>query len=80
MQSNKTHDQQMRIVEKRENTANANKGFDITADLKRSEAAKEAFRKGQNLQARNSGDTDDDPGIVRGVNQESEHRKGSGRA
>jgi len=79
MQSNKTHDQQMRIIEKRENTANAGKDFDIAADLKRSEAAKEAFRKGQDLKSR-SGDDDDDPGIVRGVNQESEHRKGSGRA
>jgi hypothetical protein len=78
MQSNKTHDQQMRIIEKRENTANADKNFDIAADLKRSDAAKEAFRKGQDLQSR-SGDHDDDPGIVRGVNQESEHRKGSGR-
>jgi len=78
MQSNKTHDQQMRIVEKRENTANAGKGFDIDADLKRSDAAKEAMRKGQNLKFHNS--DDDDPGIVRGVNQESEHRKGSGRA
>jgi len=79
MQSNKTHDQQMRIIEKRENTANAGNDFDIAADLKRSEAAKEAFRKGQDLKSR-SGDSDDDPGIVRGVNQESEHRKGSGRA
>lgn len=79
MQSNKTHDQQMRIIEKRENTANAGKDFDIAADLKRSEAAKEAFRKGQALKSRSS-DGDDDPGIVRGVNQESEHRKGSGRA
>jgi len=79
MQSKKTHDQQMRIIEKRDNTANAGKDFDIDADLKRSDAAKEAMRKGQDLKARNS-DKDDDLGIVRGVNQESEHRKGSGRA
>ena len=78
MQSNKTHDQQMRIIEKRENTANGGKDFNIDADLKRSNAAKEAMRKGQNLQFRNS--DDDDPGIVRGVNQESEHRKGAGHA
>jgi hypothetical protein len=78
MQSNKTHDQQMRIVEKRENTANGGKDFDIDADLKRSNAAKEAMRKGKNL--RSHGSDDDDPGIVRGVSQESEHRKGSGRA
>jgi hypothetical protein len=79
MQSNKTHDQQMRIIEKRENTANAGKEFDIDADLKRSDAAKEAMRRGQNLQSRNS-DNDGDLGIVRGVSQESEHRKGTGRA
>jgi len=78
MQSKKTHDQQMRIIEKRENTANADKDFDIEADLKRSDAAKEAMRKGQDLQFRKS--DNDDLGIVRGVNQESEHRKGSGRA
>jgi len=78
MQSKKTHDQQMRIIEKRENTANADKDFDIEADLKRSDAAKEAMRKGQDLQFRKI--DNDDLGIVRGVNQESEHRKGSGRA
>jgi hypothetical protein len=69
----------MRIVEKRENTANAGKDFDIDADLKRSDAAKEAMCKGQNLKAPRS-DKDDGLGIVRGVNQESEHRKRSGRA
>lgn len=79
MQSNKTHDQQMRIIEKRENTANADKDFDPTVDLKRSDAAREAFRKGQDLQFRKD-DGDDNPAIVRGMNQESEHRKGNGRA
>lgn len=79
MQSNKTHDQQMRIIEKRENTADGGKDFDIDADLKRSDAAKEAMRSGKDLQFRKTG-SDDDPGIVRGANQESAHRKGSGRA
>ena len=79
MQSKKTHEQQMRIIEKRENTANAGPDFDPTADLKRSDAAKEAFRKGQNLKPMKE-DGDDNPSIVRGMNQESEHRKGSGQA
>jgi len=78
MQSNGTHDQQMRIAEKRENTANGGKHFDIDADLKRSDAAKEAMPKGQYLKFHSS--DNDDPGIVRAVNQESEHWKGSGHA
>jgi hypothetical protein len=78
MQSRKTHDQQMRIVEKRDNTANAGKDFDIEADLKRSDAAKEAMRKGQDLKTRDTGG--DDYGMTLGNNQESEHHKRSGRA
>lgn len=77
MQSDKTHDQQMRIIEKRENTANGDKDLDITADLKRLGAAREAFRKGEDLQFRDA-DNDGDRDIARGVNQESIHRKGSG--
>lgn len=79
MQSNKTHDQQMRIIEKRENTANGEKDFDISADLKRSDAAKEALRKGHDLQFRGGG-TEDNRDAVRGVHQESAHRKGHGGA
>jgi hypothetical protein len=79
MQSNKTHDQQMRIIEKRENTANGDRDFDIAADLKRPAAAKEAFRKGQDLQFHDAAEKNDDRAITGGINQESEHRKGSGR-
>ena len=78
MQSNKTHDQQMRIIEKRDNTADADSNFDIEADLKRSEAAKEAMRRGRGLKARPT--TQDDYGMTLGNHQESEHHKRSGRA
>lgn len=78
MQSDKTHEQQLRIIQKRENTANGDPEFDIEADLKRSDELKEAMRKGQDLQAR-SDITDDDLSIVRGMNQESRHHKGSGQ-
>jgi len=79
MQGNKTHQQQRNIIEKRENTANADENFDARADLNRSEAAREAFRKGDNLNMRTAEvSMTDDPSIVRGANQESEHHKGSG--
>jgi hypothetical protein len=77
MQGNKTHQQQRNVIEKRENTANAPKDFDPGPDLRRSEAAKEAFRRGDNLDMRTAEvSLHDDPSIIRGRNQESEHHKG----
>lgn len=78
MQSKKTHDQQMRIIEKRDNTANGARDFDIDADLKRSDAAKGAMQRGQDLKLRKSGD--DDYGMTLGNQQESAHHKRSGQA
>ncbi len=79
MQGNKTHQQHRNIIEKRENTANAGKEFDARADLDRDEAAREAFRKGDKLDLRTASHSmSDDPSIVRGMNQESEHHKGKG--
>ena len=79
MQGNKTHQQHRDIIEKRENTANAGKEFDARADLDRNEAAREAFRKGDDLDLRTASHSmSDDPAIVRGMNQESEHHKGRG--
>jgi hypothetical protein len=76
MQGNKTHQQERSIIEKQVNTGNADKGFDARADLKRNEAAREAYRKGNSLDI---GDGDrsmqDDPSIVRGFNQESKHNQ-----
>jgi hypothetical protein len=74
MQGNKTHQQERDIIQKRENTANADAGFDATQDLKRSDAARDAYRKGQSLDTRNAERSlTDDPAIVRGVHQESKH-------
>ncbi|OWV76271.1 hypothetical protein ATY77_06825 [Rhizobium sp. R634] len=78
MAGKKTHEQQLRVMEKREKTANADESFDASADLHRNEQAREAHRKGSDLKA--GPDTgNEDRNMVRGVNQESEHRKGSGR-
>ncbi len=79
MQGNKTHQQQRNIIEGRENTTNGDPGFNIRADLNRSEAARDAYRRGETLDMRAvEVSFQDDPAIIRGVNQASEHRKGSG--
>ena len=76
MTGRKTHEQQVRIIEGRENTKNAGKDFDAEAELKKSKQEREAYRKGANLR------TDapnlvgpDDRNMLRGKNQESEHHK-----
>jgi hypothetical protein len=77
MTGKKTHEQQRRIIEKREKTANAGEAFDAAADLHRNEQAREAYRKGRDLKA--TPDTrSEDRNMVRGLNQESGHKKGSG--
>jgi hypothetical protein len=78
MQSRKTHDQQIRIIEKRVNTANAGPDFDVQADLKRPDAARKAFEQGGDLKPGPESLTED-RGIIRGENQESAHHKGSGK-
>jgi hypothetical protein len=78
MQSRKTHDQQMRIIEKRDNTANGGKDLDVEADLKRSGAAKAAMRKGQGIKTHSA--SEDDDGMTLGNLQESAHHKRVGRA
>lgn len=40
----KTHEQQLRIIEKRENTANADDRFNAEAELKRSKEERDARR------------------------------------
>jgi hypothetical protein len=76
MAGNKTHEQQLRIIEKRENTKNAGKDFDAEADLRKSEAEREAFRKGAKLRSNPPDIADrDDRNIIRGENQESSHHK-----
>ncbi|HEV7435140.1 MAG TPA: hypothetical protein VGO22_09760 [Pseudorhizobium sp.] len=80
MQGNKTHQQQRNIIEKRIDTSNAGDDFDAQADLERNEAARDAYRKGEDLRMKTAeiSINEDDPSIVRGVNQESEHHKGTG--
>jgi hypothetical protein len=76
MAGKKTHEQQLRIIEERVNTKNADDDFDAEEDLKRSEQEKAARREGRDLK---SGDADlvdpDDREMLRGVNQESRHQK-----
>lgn len=80
MQGNKTHQQQRNIIEKRIDTSNAPPDFDARADLDRDPAAREAFRQGEASINPRVADVSltENPSIVRGVNQESEHNKGSG--
>lgn len=79
MQGNKTHQQQRAIIEKRENTANAGPDFDARADLERDEALRRSLREGEERIHPRAGTVsmNDDPAIIRGVNQESEHHKGN---
>ncbi|TIM96180.1 MAG: hypothetical protein E5Y34_23760 [Mesorhizobium sp.] len=76
MTGRKTHDQQIRIIEERENTKNAGKDFDSEADLKRSAAEREALRKESDMRTDTPDLVDpDDRNILRGKNQESVHHK-----
>lgn len=76
MAGQKTHEQQLRIIEKRENTSNAGDDFNAEADLKRSKQEREARQGGANLRSEGVDLTDkDDRQMIRGENQESEHHK-----
>jgi hypothetical protein len=78
MAGRKTREQQLNIIEKRENTKNADDEFDAGADLQRPRASREAFREGRDLKAGNTPPPDsDDRSITRGLNQESRHHKHS---
>jgi hypothetical protein len=74
MQSKKTHDQQVKIIEKREKTANAGADFDAAADLKKSPAARSAAAGGRNLK-QGAAVQDEDRSLVRGRDQESQQKK-----
>lgn len=72
----KTHEQQLRIIEKRENTSNADDDFNAEDELKRSKQEREAHRGGAKLRDDDVELTDkDDRQMIRGENQESEHHK-----
>lgn len=78
MAGKKTHEQQVRIIEERENTKNAGDDFDAEAHLKRSDAARKAHREGQDLKPEKTPPPgSDDRSITRGADQESRHHKPS---
>jgi len=72
----KTHEQQRRIIEKRENTSNAGDDFKVDEELKRSKQARDAHAGGEGLHDKRVELTDkDDRQMIRGENQESAHHK-----
>jgi hypothetical protein len=76
MAGKKTHEQQLRIIEGRENTRNADDSFDAEAELKMSKQQREARRKGQDLRGDLVDLSDrDDRNMIRGEQQESRHHK-----
>ncbi|ESY11727.1 hypothetical protein NKK48_22185 [Mesorhizobium sp. C386A] len=76
MAGRKTHEQQLRIIEKRENTRNAGDDFNAEDELKRTKQEREARQDGANLRDEGVELTDkDDRQMIRGENQESEHHK-----
>ena len=77
MQAQKTHEQQLRIIEKHEDTGNAGSDFDVKGDLARSDAAKKALAEGTALRT-GMKDLTRDRGMIRGQNQESQHHKRAG--
>ncbi|MCA1407925.1 hypothetical protein I6F26_11380 [Ensifer sp. IC3342] len=78
MVGKKTHEQQLRVLQGREDTSNAPKDFDAEAKLRRSEALRKAYRKGDRLDTEHSDARDeDDRSMTRGKNQESRRHKGA---
>jgi hypothetical protein len=76
MAGNKTHEQQLRIIEKREETSNADDDFNAEEELRRSPQEREARREGTKLRDEGVDLTDpDDRQMIRGENQGSEHHK-----
>lgn len=76
MAGRKTHEQQIRIIEQRENTSGADDDFKAEDELKRSEQERKAHRGGVKLRDEGVELTDkDDRQMIRGENQESAHHK-----
>jgi hypothetical protein len=74
MTGNRTHEQQKNIIEQRVNTRNAGKDFDATIDLQKSEELRERERQSDHVEPHVPVENDD-LSILRGVNQESDHKK-----
>ena len=76
MTGKKTHEQQVRIIEKRENPSNAGDDFNAEAELKRSKQEREAHLGGEKIRDEAPELVDkDDRQMIRGQNQESKHHK-----
>jgi hypothetical protein len=76
MAGTRTREQQVKIIEERENTKNAGEDFDAKAELKKSAQEREAYRKGADLRTDAPNLVDpDDRDMLRGENQESQHHK-----
>lgn len=76
MTGKKTHEQQLRIIERRENSRNADENFNAEADLKMPREEREARRKGGSLRVPEADLVDrDDRNMIRGEHQESQHHK-----
>lgn len=72
----KAHEQEQRIIEKREKTSNAGDDFNAEEKLKRSKQEREAHRGEDKLRDKGIELTDkDDRQMIRGENQESQHHK-----
>ncbi|APO79752.1 hypothetical protein AM571_PC02023 (plasmid) [Rhizobium etli 8C-3] len=77
MAGKRTHEQELRIIEKRENTTNAGDDFDPSVDLKKSRAVR-ARERGSPTPQKPAEIQGEDRAILRGVNQESKHHKPKG--
>ncbi|QYA16356.1 hypothetical protein [Rhizobium sp. AB2/73] len=76
MTGKKTHEQQVRVIEKRENTSNAGDDFNAEAELKHSKQEREAHLGGAKIRGETPGLVDkDDRQMIPGQNQESGHHK-----
>jgi len=75
----KTHEQQLRIIEKRENATNGSGSLNAEEELKRPNQERNARRGGANLRDEGVELADkDDRQMIRGENQEREHHKSRG--
>ena len=75
MQSRKTHEQHQKIIQKRVNTKNAPKDFDLRTDLKRAETRDDALLDSRPAPGLEPDMSRGDRTIKRGAHQETVHTK-----
>ena len=79
MTGNKTHQQQIDIIEKRVDTSNADKDFDPRPYLDASKEARDRITETDLPDDPTPLASDDGNPTLRGVNQESQHNKKDGK-